>query len=84
MHIGPSVPEQQTFTLGIQPLSTVVCYKDLGISRSITNKLSFSTHKNTIAHSANQRVNLIFRSFISRDVVLLVRAFTVYVDSSGD
>jgi len=54
MHIGPSVPEELTFTLGIQPLSTVVCYKDLGIS--ITNKLSFSTHINTIAHSANQRV----------------------------
>ena len=51
--------------------------RDLGVT--MTSTLSMSRHINDIATKGHQRANCILRSFVSGDVALLVRAFTVYV-----
>jgi len=51
--------------------------RDLGVT--ITSDLSSSQHINEITAKAYKRTICIFRRFASRDVKLLVRAFTVYV-----
>ena len=51
--------------------------RDLGVT--ITHDLSPSLHIGEIAAEAHQRANCILRCFLSGDVKLLVRAFTVYV-----
>ena len=38
-----------------------------------------SSHIAKITATAHQRVNLIFRTFVSRDVTMLLRAYTTYV-----
>jgi len=50
--------------------------RDLGVI--VNESLTPSTHIAKITATAHQRVNLIFRAFVSRDVVLL-RAYTTYV-----
>ena len=51
--------------------------KDLGVI--INSNLTPSSHIGCITVTANQGVNLIYRSFISRDLHLLVCVFTTYV-----
>jgi len=51
--------------------------RDLGVT--ITHDLSPSLHIGEIAAKGHQRANCILRCFLSGDVKLLVRAFTVYV-----
>ena len=46
---------------------------------TIDSKLKFSTDINGIAAKAHKPANLIIRSFMSRDLTSLVRAFTIYV-----
>ena len=59
------------------PLPIVTSCRDLGIT--VTSNLSFSEHIKDIVAKAHQRANMIHRCFVSRNVNLLVRAFTVYV-----
>jgi len=58
-------------------LSRATQCRDLGVT--ITSDLSPSQHINEITAKAHKRANCILRCFASRDVNLLVRAFTVYV-----
>ena len=58
-------------------LPIVTSCRDLGVI--MTQSLSPSAHINTIVVKAHQRANLIHRTFVSRDVNLLVRAYLVYV-----
>jgi len=51
--------------------------KDLGVI--VNSNLTPSSHIASITVTANQRVRLIYRSFISRDFHLLIRPFTTYV-----
>jgi len=55
------------------------CVTICNLGVTINSNLTPSSHIASITVTANQRVNLIYRSFISRDVHLLVRAFTTYV-----
>ena len=45
---------------------------------AVSSNLSFSEHIKNIVEKAHQRANMIHRCFVSRNVNLLVRAFTVY------
>ena len=47
------------------------------IFRSLTVSTSYDNAK--ITATAHQRVNLIVRAFVSRDIVTLLRAYTTYV-----
>ena len=51
--------------------------RDLGVL--VSSDLSPSVHIDSIVAKAHQRANVILRCFLSRDVTLLTRAFTVYV-----
>jgi len=50
---------------------------DLGVT--IDNKVKFSAHVPNVCCKAHNRVNLILRSFIPRDISLLIAVFKVYV-----
>ena len=51
--------------------------RDLGIT--LDNSLKFEQHISNIVHNANVRATLILRSFISRDPLILTKAFITYV-----
>ena len=52
-------------------------YTDLGIM--VDESLTPSSHIAKITATAHQRVNLIFRTFVSRNITMLLRAYTTYV-----
>ena len=65
------------FHINDVPLPIVTSCRDLGIT--VSSSLFFSEHIKDIVRKAHQRANMIHRCFVSRNVRLLVRAFTVYV-----
>jgi len=56
-----------------------LCYERSWCRLHIRSDLSFATHVNTIAAKAHTRACLIHKCFISRDAVILTRAFVTYV-----
>lgn len=44
----------------------------------VNESLTPSSHIAKITATAHQRVNLIFRTFVSRDVTMLLRAYTTF------
>jgi len=70
-------PCNVNFSIAGCALPNVNFCRDLGVT--MTSTLSISRHINDIATKAHQRANCILGSFVSGDVALLVRAFTVYV-----
>ena len=64
-------------TLDNSVLPVVSHTRDLGVI--VRNDLSPSTHVDDIVSKAHRRSKLILRTFVSRDVKLLVRAFITYV-----
>jgi len=58
-------------------LPEVSTVKDLGIT--FDSHLSFTSHFSSITCTANQRVNLLFRSFLTRNRSVLVKAYVTYV-----
>ena len=59
------------------PLPIVNSCYDLGIT--VSSNVSFSEHITDIVRKAHQWASMIHRCFVSRNVNLLVRAFTVYL-----
>ena len=76
LHLGLHNPLFQ-YTFNDKPLPTSTSVKDLGITYN--HKLQFDVYILKIVSRAFQMVNLIFRSFVSRNIQILVRAFTTYV-----
>ena len=74
--IGP-IPTTPNLNINDCVLPEVTSVKDLGIT--FDANLSFSAHITTITISANQRVNLLFRAFHSRNIKTLVKAYITYV-----
>ena len=58
-------------------MSSVSCIKDLGVF--IDCYLSFSKHMNDITRRAYQRTYMIYKGFVSRDKIMLSKAYTTYV-----
>jgi len=58
-------------------LPIVTSCRDLPVGITVCSNLSFSEHIKDIVRKAHQRANMIHRCFVSRNVNLLVRAFTV-------
>jgi len=58
-------------------LSTVTSCRDLGVI--VSNNLKPSMHIGQMVAKAHQHAGAILRCFVSRDVKLLVKAFTVYI-----
>jgi len=65
------------YTIGGQILGQSNETRDLGII--IDNKLNFNSHVSAVAHKAHVRASLILRTFVSRDIDILTKAFTTYV-----
>jgi len=76
LNIGNVVVQPQLSINGLL-LPTEPSCRDLGIT--VSHDLSPSAHISGIVVKAHQRANTIFRSFVSRDVRLLLRAYLVYV-----
>ena len=64
-------------TINGSVLPVVESVRDLGVT--VTQCLSPSLHVSNIVAKANQRAAAIYRAFTSRDITLLLRAFTTYV-----
>jgi len=76
LNIGNVVVQPRISINGIS-LPTVLSCRDLGIT--VSHDLSPSAHISGITVKAHQRANLIFRSLVSRDASLLLRAYLTYV-----
>ena len=61
------------YLLNNVPLSCVISCTDLGVC--INSGLSFSEHINNVVVKAKQRASLLLRSFLSKDPMLLTKAF---------
>ena len=69
--------ESACYLLNNVPLSCVASCIDLGVC--VNSVLSFSEHINNVVAKAKQRTSLLLRSFLSKDAMLLTKAFIVYV-----
>ena len=76
LHLGLHNPPFQ-YTFNDKSLPTSNSVKDLGITYN--HKLQFDVYILKIVSRAFQMVNLFFRSFVSRNIQILVCAFTTYV-----
>jgi len=65
------------FAINGTPLTAHDSVRDLGAI--VNESLTPCTHIAKITATAHQRVNLIFRAFVSRDIVMILRAHTTYV-----
>jgi len=65
------------FAINGTPLTADDSVRDLGVI--VNESFTPSTHIAKITATAHQRVNLIFRAFASRDIVMLLRAYTTYL-----
>jgi len=63
--------------IGQHALTKLNQVSDLGVV--FDANLTFSSHINQIASKGHSRANLILRSFVSKDITTLTRAFIVYV-----
>ena len=68
--------DSQNLTAGSVSLSIFDDVKDLGVF--IDKHLSFSKQVDTVISKAKQRIYLIFKSFKSRDIKLLIAAYKTY------
>jgi len=71
------VPFDVKYSVYDTVLPYVTTSRDLGIV--IAQDLSPSVHISEIAAKAHQRANYILRTFVSKDINLLMREFIVYV-----
>jgi hypothetical protein len=76
MHLGTG-NERLKYYLNQSELAVCEKVRDLGVIYS--NKLCFDEYIDSIVSRAYQRIYLIFRSFVTKDVKLLTRAFTTYI-----
>ena len=76
LELGPH-PSNTTFSISGTPIELSNTVKDLGVT--IDSKLKFTQHITDIVRRAHQRASLIYRSFISRDTCILIRALKTYV-----
>ena len=74
LHIGRNNGNHE-YSMHGNAVPSVASLTDLGI----TANLSFSPHISNICRSAFQRLNLIFRSFTTRDTDCLLKAYLSYV-----
>jgi hypothetical protein len=74
--VGPVGPAPVLYLLGT-PLPVVDSMRDLGIL--VDSNLSFSEHVSSLCKKARRTSALVFKSFTSGSIPLLVRAFKTYV-----
>ena len=60
-----------------EPLAIFSAVKDLGVL--VDSKLNFSSHIDSIISKAKQRIYLIFKSFITRDIKVMTFAYKTYI-----
>jgi len=74
-NIPADIMPSPNYYLNNNELPVVMSCRDLGVI--VSHDLSPSEHINAIVQKAQQRANIILRCFVSRDVTLLSRAFTM-------
>src|ERR1043165_5505556 len=63
--------------VGDEPFNVLDTVRDLGIL--VDSKLTFTSHIDSVIAKAKQRIYLIFKSFESRGIVLLIFAYKTYI-----
>jgi hypothetical protein len=76
LHIGKQTSDDKYF-IGINEIPSVEKVCDLGVSYN--GKINFGEHIDRTVSKAYQRIYLIFKGFLSMNIDLLKRAYTVYV-----
>ena len=77
MQVGSSKHDRPKYFICDKLIAPSDLIRDLGITYD--SKLCFHDYINEIVGRAYQRVNLLFRSFVSQNVSILTRAFLTYV-----
>ena len=75
LHVGTHATSQ--YRLGVSSLPISKTIGDLGVE--IDNLLSFETHIHNMGSTANRRIYLIRRCFLSKDVSCITKAYVVFV-----
>lgn len=77
MFMCSSFHSLSNYTINDLPLIHLDSTRDLGVE--IDSKLSYNNHIHSIVTKASQRVGLLFRGFLCRDIDFMRKAFTTYV-----
>ena len=78
LHINNRLPSiKQPYFINDILLRDDICVTDLGVLTD--DKLSYKGHINQIVSKAMQRVSLLYRGFLCRDMNFLKRAFVTYI-----
>jgi ribonucleases P/MRP protein subunit RPP40 len=77
LHVSYQSADLETFNVGGVPLESVLQIKDLGVI--VDSRLSFTQHIDAVVGRAKQRLYLLFKCFVSRDITLLTIAYKTYV-----
>ena len=75
LNVGTHATSQYRLGVSSLPISNTI--SDLGVE--IDNLLSFETHIHNMVSTANRRIYLIRRCFLSKDVSCLTKAYVVFV-----
>ena len=76
LHLGRK-NKCHSFSVDNITLPDVKCAADLGVT--VDSNLRFSKHYRCMVNKAQHRASLILKTFVSREPILLFKAFTVYV-----
>jgi Reverse transcriptase (RNA-dependent DNA polymerase)/Endonuclease-reverse transcriptase len=74
---GAFEDDVNVLTIAGQPFASMDLVKDLGVF--VDPKLSFSDHIDTVISKSKQRIYLLFKCFNSRNIDLMMLAYTTYV-----
>ena len=77
LHVGKRLQTRREYFICNKLIPPSGVIRDLGITYN--SKVGFHDYIDEIVSKAFQRINLIFRSFISGNISILTRAFITYV-----
>jgi hypothetical protein len=72
-----SVPDQPQYYINGIPVLRRNSSVDLGVT--ISHDLSFDSHVNSVVFRARQRLSVLFRGFLTRNLFIIRQAFITYI-----
>jgi len=77
LRIGSKCSQNSSYVINTTPLACTESISDLGVE--VDGSLSYSTHIAKVVAKATQRVGILFRGFVSRDLGMMRMAYISYI-----